>query len=106
MMKKESTTSILVALIIAVALFAGGGYLEGGLTVALTRASIIGGIIVFAVGIYFTGIKFFNNHIDTVLITAVIMLREPEISKKSVQDIETMVKGLQESINTIKKVLH
>lgn len=105
-MKKESMVSILVTLIIAVALFAGGGYLEGGFTVAFTRASMIGGLILFAVGVYFAGLRFLHNHIDTFLVCVVMLFREPKIAEKSVQEIETLAKGLQESLETIRKVLH
>jgi len=105
-MKKENMTSISVALIIAVALFAGGGYLEGGFTVAFTRASMIGGLIMFAVAIYFAGLKFLHNHIDTFLVTTVMLFREPKIAEKSVQEIEILAKALRTSMETIRKVLH
>ncbi len=104
-MKKEDTTSILVALIIAIALFVGGGYIEGGFIGAFNRASIIGGIIMLAVSAYFTGMRFLRNNVDQLLITAVILFREPRIAEKSVQEIEGMAKGIRESIETIRKVL-
>jgi hypothetical protein len=104
--REENMVKVIVALFIAVALFAGRGYMEGGFIAALDNAIIISGIIAFAVGIIFSAIRFLHNHIDTYFITAIMLIRDPNIADKSVEEIGKSARKLQESIKIIRKVLH
>ena len=106
MVEKESLVAISITLVIAVALFAGGGYMSGGFTVAFDRASVISGLIMFAVGVYFAMVRFLRNHVNTLLLTAVMLFREPKIYEKSFEEIERSGKDLKRSLEIIRKVLH
>ena len=102
---------VVISLMLSVALFAGGGYVEGGLTVAFGRACMIGGLIMFAVSLYFAGLRLFRglitnetvyDVIDTYFITAVLLFKNKNIGETSVQEIETP-NDLRKVMKAIKK---
>lgn len=105
-MKKESMVTISITLIIAVALFAGGGYYEGGFPVVFNRASMLSGIIALAVAIYFAVLRLLRNHIESFFITGIMILKDPKITGKSIEEINNTAKELQKAIETINKALH
>jgi len=102
----HETAKILCTIILAIALYTAGGYFEGGFTLAYSRAGTMVALVFFAVAIYFGAARFVENHLDTLLITGAMLIREPEISKKSVAQIEREAKEMKQSIKTIRKILH
>jgi hypothetical protein len=103
--EKESTTAIAVTLIIAIVLIAAGGYTKEGVTGAFSYASILGAVIVFGVAVYFGAVRFLSNHVETLMTIGLLLVRDPDITKKSPQEIQEIGKKMKQAIDTLTKEL-
>ncbi len=104
-MERNTGLFTTIGIVVAVLVAAIGGYSRGGYSEAIAFGTGIGafGALVFVA--YFLVLRIVNNHIQHLLIKAVLAFRKPGISALNVDEVQQEYESTKKDFKTIDSVI-